>query len=1205
MRYFSTGRSIITTQRAFRTHFKIAARGRVPRWQSIVSWVNNFRETGDVKKKKPWASTNSKVTSKHCREQHSSRCRDHTRRYAGKRVANLWYYMSLGICITINMKMFSELLKTMGLRNWVNFVTWFINGFIMFFIINCFVLIYVSYSAVSLTPALFAYSNKFLLFLILNMYSVSIIMFCICISVFFPRGNFKIKYIFVPGVQINCIHSLIYYKLHCSVIVHFRTNDRIGAQWDNLNTGLLKNDPFTLSKAMWMMVASWFIQFFIIWYFDGCWPWQNGVPKPFYFPFMIFNGKTAVNGISLDLYKGQITALLGHNGAGKTTTISVITGMYPPTDGTVLVNGFDVCKNLNQARKSMGYCPQISTYFNELTVAEHLNLIATLKGYPSSDMNNEIDRIISQVNLQEKKNSVAQSLSGGMKRKLSLAMALIGDTKVLLLDEPTAGLDPEARKEVWNILQSIRSDRTVLLTTHYMEEADALGDRIAIMHEGLIFCAGSPLYLKNKFGAGYHLRMVKKDGFDNQIVMDYVNQILPAKAERDSGREFSLIIEFEHVAKFPGFFEQFQADLDKLKVESFSVSVTNMEDVFLKGISLIFMQFYGLFLKRFHHNKRQISSLLVQILFPLVIMGAIVAISKVIVQQNETPPGYDVKLNIYEDPKVLLRQNVTDHEIATRFKDLVKSEQGKVIPTHNITKSALDIANRHVYEYLKEYPVAAEINQTGKTVKLNALYNRYTAYGSIIIGCFSANSVAFNEGTISSIIDPLDDIFRLIPAYALGRGVSSISLGNSLAKQCPRFKKFCAESTPGSQYEVCCRSTPYNIYGMDKTESGQEIVYLICSGLLFWLIIILSESRISRIIRKSVTKYFVTDDIAFDLPSSSDEDVIEEENDTLNSNTGKSHALVVQHLRKKYKKCLAVADVSFRVVKEECFGLLGINGAGKTTTFSMLTGDVDMTCGNAFSDVYNVENDLTKFQSQIGYCPQFDPLLELLTGREMLFLFARLRGIQANKIIEVVKTLIELVDLTHYADKKCGIYSGGNKRKLSIALAIMGTPPLVFLDEPTAGIDPVARRQVWDLLTAIKSSGTSVVLTSHSMEECEALCDRLTIMVRGKLQCIGSVSHLKNKYGQGYTIYANMKLIQDGHDDNRRLQIVQATQAKIPSLALKYHNLGILTLHVNDAQENWAHMFEVMEQIKKDYQLENYAITATTLEEVFLSFARQ
>ncbi|KAG1691223.1 ATP-binding cassette sub-family A member 3 [Nymphon striatum] len=407
-------------------------------------------------------------------------------------------------------------------------------------------------------------------------------------------------------------------------IMLYSESKGIGAQWDNLNTGLLKNDPFTLSKAMWMMVASWFIQFFIIWYFDGCWPWQNGVPKPFYFPFMvksywfgtkdnsgithsqenidyyevtprgqtagiaiknlskIFNGKTAVNGISLDLYKGQITALLGHNGAGKTTTISVITGMYPPTDGTVLVNGFDVCKNLNQARKSMGYCPQISTYFNELTVAEHLNLIATLKGYPSSDMNNEIDRIISQVNLQEKKNSVAQSLSGGMKRKLSLAMALIGDTKVLLLDEPTAGLDPEARKEVWNILQSIRSDRTVLLTTHYMEEADALGDRIAIMHEGLIFCAGSPLYLKNKFGAGYHLRMVKKDGFDNQIVMDYVNQILPAKAERDSGREFSLIIEFEHVAKFPGFFEQFQADLDKLKVESFSVSVTNMEDVFLK-----------------------------------------------------------------------------------------------------------------------------------------------------------------------------------------------------------------------------------------------------------------------------------------------------------------------------------------------------------------------------------------------------------------------------------------------------------------------------------------------------------------------------------------------------------------------------------------------------------------------------------------------
>ncbi|KAG1691214.1 ATP-binding cassette sub-family A member 17 [Nymphon striatum] len=1038
-----------------------------------------------------------------------------------------------------------------------------------------------------------------------------------------------------------------------------------------------------------------------------------------------FNRKTAVNGISLDLYKGQITALLGHNGAGKTTTISVITGMYPPTDGTVYVNGFDVRKNLFQARESMGYCPQISSFFNELTVEEHLELIATLKGYPLKDVNNEIHRILSQVHLQEKMNSLAPSLSGGMKRKLSLAMALIGDTKVLLLDEPTAGLDPEARKEVWNILQSIRSDRTVLLTTHYMEEADALGDRIAIMHEGLIFCAGSPLYLKNKFGAGYHLRMVKKDGFDSQSVMKYVNEILPAEAERDSGREFSLVIEFSHVAKFPEFFHKFHADLVKLKVESFSVSVTNMEDVFLKvgqmatqmneeengsiemkkrgtgekgdalrrftdndkksGISLILMQFYGLFLKRFHHNKRQISSLLMQILFPLVIMGAIVAISKAISQENKIPPSFDLNLNIYKDSKVLLRKSDTTwaNETAKRFTDLVKSEQGKVFLTDNITKSALDIAEKHLYVYLKEYPVAAEINQTDSTtLKLNAYYNRYTTYGglislnlidnlklqyvkphasitakksqfpvsdgmgatillfllynwaaipftyifsfivkrpatgfaipvaltlliSFVIGPLSLITSVFPSPSLTKAIGPLDDIFRIIPAYSLGKGVSLISLGTSLAKQCPNFQKYCTQIDEGFQYLICCRKTTFNIFGMDTLETGQEMVYLLCSGLFFWLIILFSESRISRMVFIAAWKTLFRDEASVDPPSSSDQDVLEEENET--SDISKSHlnALVVRHLRKRFRKCLAVADVSFRVVKEECFGLLGINGAGKTTTFSMLTGDEDITSGDAFSGAYNIETNFTQFQSQIGYCPQFDPLLVLLTTREMLFLFARLRGVKAEKIDEVVKTLIDLVGLTQYADKKCGIYSGGNKRKLSIALAIMGTPPLVFLDEPTAGIDPVARRQVWDLLTAIKASGTSVVLTSHSMEECEALCDRLTIMVRGKLQCIGSVSHLKNKYGQGYTIYANMKLLEDGHDDNRRLHIVQAIQTQIYSLSLKYHNLGILTLHVNDPRETWAHMFDVMERIKKDFQLENYAITATTLEEVFLSFARQ
>ena len=229
--------------------------------------------------------------------------------------------------------------------------------------------------------------------------------------------------------------------------------------------------------------------------------------------------------------------------------------------------------------------------------------------------------------------------------------------------------------------------------------------------------------------------------------------------------------------------------------------------------------------------------------------------------------------------------------------------------------------------------------------------------------------------------------------------------------------------------------------------------------------------------------------------------------------------LVFRDLTKKYSKELTAVDkLNLGVPLGECFGLLGINGAGKTTTFKMLTGDLTVTSGDAVVNGHSIKSNIKKVQQNIGYCPQFDALLDQLTGRETLRMFARLRGVPENKINECIESIAQQLLVTQHLDKQVGKYSGGNKRKISTGIALIGDPPLVLLDEPTSGMDPVARRHLWDVLNSVRDTGRCIILTSHSMEECEALCTRLAIMTNGSFRCIGSTQHLKSKFAEGYSI---------------------------------------------------------------------------------------
>lgn len=199
----------------------------------------------------------------------------------------------------------------------------------------------------------------------------------------------------------------------------------------------------------------------------------------------------------------------------------------------------------------------------------------------------------------------------------------------------------------------------------------------------------------------------------------------------------------------------------------------------------------------------------------------------------------------------------------------------------------------------------------------------------------------------------------------------------------------------------------------------------------------------------------------------------------LNSNQI-TDVLVASKLKKWYNKSIfAARDLNFGVKSGECFGLLGVNGAGKTTSFKMLTGDIPPSDGESFIHGLSIQRNKAEYLKHIGYCPQFDALNFTLTGREMLILFASIRGVPAHEVNNEVDKWLYRCGIKRYENRMCGKYSGGNKRRLSTAVALIGNPSLIMLDEPSAGVDPVARRRLWDVFSSVRKAGQSIVLTTH------------------------------------------------------------------------------------------------------------------------------
>ncbi|CAH1794818.1 unnamed protein product [Owenia fusiformis] len=1303
-----------------------------------------------------------------------------------------------------------------------------------------------------------------------------------------------------------------------------------GVQWSNLSVGVSVDDSFTMLQVWLMLLIDCVLYGAIAWYVEAVFPGEYGVPQRWYFPFTktywcggksmmneesseytpllhgteqnsayfednpvgikagiqirnlrkVFKEGTkkehvAVAGMTLDMFEGQITALLGHNGAGKTTTMSMLTGFIPVTSGMANVSDYDITTNIDGVRSSLGICPQHDVLFDTLTVDEHLRFFAKLKGCKASALDQEVNTMIQSIGLTSKQHELAKTLSGGQKRKLSMGIALIAGSKVVILDEPTSGMDPDARRHAWDILQSHRAGRTLLLTTHFMDEADHLGDRIAIMANGVVQCCGSSLFLKNKYGAGYHMIIVKQPHCDVTKLTNIINRYVPmARLESNISAEVSYILPREESHKFEELFTDLETNKEALGIASYGASVTTMEEVFLRvgeqtdddlkerlqdngiknqygslpkdvainsggssssassqnggtgltfdvtrfnyGPVLLSQQVVAMFKKRMLHTFRNQLITLTQLLIPLFFTISALIVIKTLPGPTDSPslvlsldkfsrnyvslgtsPSSSFTMNnvsriyesqflqkktstrvvnvdtltpykyidnnvemfledegiksiaTYNDEYLIAAQFHTEHTMKdnkTINKDIIRTEfndQGYHTPA-----IALQYVSNAMLKYFtnSNYTIEAtnaplprtlkerlgensnmKVATTGFTVSFNVLfgfaflassfvlflikerqtkakhiqfvsgvhsvsfwsatflwdflnylipvilllvtfvafkmdaYTSGTNLGSILLlfvvygwamlpmmylmsFIFDVPSTGFVWITMWNILSgiatmlavnilsipqlqtedlskTLDWIFiTLLPNYGLAQGLLDFYMNYEYITICsdPIVKQLCGI---GATLPCCkgncgdnCLDFQYNYLSWERNGIGRMLVFMGLQGFLYFAILFLMESQLLRELWYSIKsavdqrqtngqEHYQTDNNAFITEDSDVKNERELMASTPINYLVEKYSLVIKNLTKYYGSLRAVNQLNVGISQGDCFGLLGLNGAGKTSTFKMMTGDETVSGGTAYLGGYDIRHSIGKVQQMLGYCPQFDALIDQLTGRETLQMYARLRGIPESEIPRVVNGLISSLLLEQHADKLSGEYSGGNKRKLSTAISLVGNPPILFLDEPTTGMDPVARRLLWDTLSRVRASGRTLVLTSHSMEECEALCTRIGIMVNGVFKCLGSTQHLKNKFGEGYTLIAKIGYPKDGGLPNTQ-PLMGFIEGTFPGCILKDMHQGMLHYHITNTDLSWAAIFGTMERAKVQFNIEDYSVSQTTLEQVFINFAR-
>ncbi|XP_045452692.1 phospholipid-transporting ATPase ABCA3-like [Melitaea cinxia] len=466
-----------------------------------------------------------------------------------------------------------------------------------------------------------------------------------------------------------------------------------------------------------------------------------------------YGKELALAEVSFNVYQGEITVLLGHNGAGKTTLMSIIMGNLKPTEGKVLVEGLDTVTQKDKLQRIIGLCPQHNLFFPYLSVMEHVMFFTLLKGVGYEEAKKSSQDLLKLVGLADKASCQTSQLSGGMKRTLQLACALAGDAKVLVLDEPTSGLDVETRRKLWDLLLSLRGSRTVLLSTHFMEEAEALGDRVAALHAGRLRCHATTMHLKRALGTGYRLSFTTIGLPDESAITAAINSKIPEATVNETSLNFiSYNLPSKNSAKFPELFNFLKLKKSELGIDCIGIGASTLEDVFLKlctedaaellndidrgnaepvfktvtGPRLYLRQLAVLFKRQLKYYRSKMSLfLIVKVIIPLMIIYGLTIMTCLNGRSNDLKVlNVSLNLDLYNkmaDPRVLYSINVSGVNLK-----IIENKYPKVDfeLAPNVTAALLRATDKNILEYNK-YLVGVQLNETDATV-LFSTAERYT-----------------------------------------------------------------------------------------------------------------------------------------------------------------------------------------------------------------------------------------------------------------------------------------------------------------------------------------------------------------------------------------------------------------------------------------------------------------------------------------------
>ncbi|KAK9842270.1 hypothetical protein WJX81_003820 [Elliptochloris bilobata] len=1100
-------------------------------------------------------------------------------------------------------------------------------------------------------------------------------------------------------------------SLFATVLLKFEGAQR-GVTWRALGQAVTPQYPFSAATILRMLALDVALYSLLAWYLDKVLPGDVGQRLPprsdeggaavavavrgLRRDFATTDGgvKRALDGLTLDVRADQVTALLGHNGAGKTTAISILTGVLPPTAGDARISGASILTDMPAIRRSLGVCPQFDVLWPDITVAEHLRLYAAIKGYSGRDAGAVADEAAWDVGLGEKLGTRAGELSGGQRRKLSVALAFMGDPAVVFLDEPTSGMDPYSRRFTWEVIRRQRPGRAVVLTTHSMEEADMLADRIAILAAGRLAAEGSGLDLKARFGAGAGA-LVRRHVPDAALVSI-------------SAAELAYRLPRERAGAFPALLRELEAAKADLGLSGFGLSVTTLEE-----------QWRALWVKRALSARRDQLALLTQLAVPVGLVLLALWTRKATSAYPQEPALALSREACLQGRPAALGASAAARANATGLAALTAGYPHGALAdtgTQALWAFGAPVAGTldgwlldHWYGgpgtddalFVRSLSDTPQVLGAGGRVALTLAFNTSAIHAlpaalSAATGALLRAATGDASASIAAANHPLPTL-PTEPAVVIEKEFSDLLLvlcltmagavlgasfavflvrersGGSKAGQLvagapptafwgatlawdlaafsvpaagiilcfccfdlPQFRGARLATTIALLWAFGCAALPLTYWAsfafQDEMAALQRIntVAFLVGFLGFLSSYILDfvarlkpgakqASRVVKLALRAVSPHFalargtyeasmsgsgsVDPDAEAGGAGADDVDVAAERAALRGGDVGGCQVLA-EGLERRYdqgalaRPLRAVADLWLGVRAGECFGLLGVNGAGKTSTFRMLTGELAPSAGDAMVAGHSVVRALAAARQQLGYCPQANALPGALTGREVLWMYARLRGVPPARLGAAVERLLRRLDLAEYADRACESYSGGNKRKLAVAVALVGEPAVVLLDEPSTGMDPGARHALWRIIRReVASAGRTVVLTSHSMEECEALCSRIGILAAGRLRCLGSVQHLKNRFGAGYVV--DFKLA-PGADAGAAAAWMHG---QCPEARLRMREPGRLAFAVPQAALDLAALFGAVEAARHGLGIDEYAISQTTLEHVFVALA--